>query len=149
MLAHCLPACLEFDRDGMEIRTVGSRALCRRQSMTVRLFRAKLWISYFEEGGTLPPPFNIVPSPKSIYYSFFYIYRRVFGCSKKHLRNRWQSIKVRCDVVRSRPMRRVVLENHQQDQRARNQIPDGDTRTGQTVHHEASAEGSDGRRDGR
>ncbi|KAJ8256651.1 hypothetical protein COCON_G00188030 [Conger conger] len=27
--------------------------------------RAKLWFSYFEEGGTLPVPFNLVPSPKS------------------------------------------------------------------------------------
>uniref|UniRef100_A0A7N6BYN8 Transient receptor ion channel domain-containing protein n=1 Tax=Anabas testudineus TaxID=64144 RepID=A0A7N6BYN8_ANATE len=28
--------------------------------------RAKLWFSYFEEGRTLPVPFNLVPSPKSI-----------------------------------------------------------------------------------
>ncbi|XP_047449355.1 short transient receptor potential channel 6 [Mugil cephalus] len=27
--------------------------------------RAKLWFSYFEHGGTLPVPFNLVPSPKS------------------------------------------------------------------------------------
>ncbi|XP_066591141.1 transient-receptor-potential-like protein isoform X2 [Prorops nasuta] len=26
--------------------------------------RTKLWMSYFEEGGTLPPPFNIFPQPK-------------------------------------------------------------------------------------
>ncbi|XP_069752096.1 short transient receptor potential channel 5-like isoform X1 [Narcine bancroftii] len=30
--------------------------------------RTKLWMSYFDEGATLPPPFNIVPSPKSIWY---------------------------------------------------------------------------------
>ncbi|XP_035240916.1 short transient receptor potential channel 6-like isoform X3 [Anguilla anguilla] len=28
--------------------------------------RAKLWFSYFEEGGTLPVPYNLVPSPKSL-----------------------------------------------------------------------------------
>ncbi|XP_042270350.1 short transient receptor potential channel 6 isoform X2 [Thunnus albacares] len=28
--------------------------------------RAKLWFSYFENGGTLPVPFNLVPSPKSV-----------------------------------------------------------------------------------
>ncbi len=28
--------------------------------------RAKLWFSYFEEGGTLPVPFNLIPSPKSV-----------------------------------------------------------------------------------
>nr|DBA32495.1 TPA: hypothetical protein GDO54_000283 [Pyxicephalus adspersus] len=30
--------------------------------------RAKLWFSYFEEGRTLPVPFNLVPSPKSFLY---------------------------------------------------------------------------------
>ncbi|KAL2095130.1 hypothetical protein ACEWY4_009849 [Coilia grayii] len=28
--------------------------------------RAKLWFTYFEEGRTLPVPFNLVPSPKSV-----------------------------------------------------------------------------------
>ncbi|XP_049432239.1 short transient receptor potential channel 6 [Epinephelus fuscoguttatus] len=28
--------------------------------------RAKLWFSYFEQGGTLPVPFNLLPSPKSV-----------------------------------------------------------------------------------
>ena len=28
--------------------------------------RSKLWFSYFEHGGTLPVPFNLVPSPKCI-----------------------------------------------------------------------------------
>lgn len=28
--------------------------------------RTKLWMSYFEESGTLPPPFNILPSVKWI-----------------------------------------------------------------------------------
>ncbi|XP_074496529.1 short transient receptor potential channel 6 isoform X3 [Sebastes fasciatus] len=28
--------------------------------------RSKLWFSYFEHGGTLPVPFNLVPSPKSV-----------------------------------------------------------------------------------
>ncbi|XP_023118634.2 short transient receptor potential channel 4b [Amphiprion ocellaris] len=39
--------------------------------------RTKLWMSYFEEGGTLPSPFNIIPSPKSVYY--------LIGWVKKHL----------------------------------------------------------------
>ena len=28
--------------------------------------RAKLWFSYFEQGGILPVPFNLVPSPRSV-----------------------------------------------------------------------------------
>ncbi|XP_035283444.1 short transient receptor potential channel 3-like isoform X2 [Anguilla anguilla] len=37
--------------------------------------RSKLWLSYFDTGKTLPPPFSIVPSPKS----FFQCLRR--ACS--------------------------------------------------------------------
>ncbi|KAM6932781.1 short transient receptor potential channel 4-like [Lycodopsis pacificus] len=40
--------------------------------------RTKLWMSYFEEGGTLPSPFNIIPSPKSIYYFFGWLYTHLF-----------------------------------------------------------------------
>ncbi|KAM7235937.1 hypothetical protein CapIbe_013123 [Capra ibex] len=36
--------------------------------------RSKLYLSYFREGLTLPVPFNILPSPKAI----FYLLRRVF-----------------------------------------------------------------------
>ncbi|XP_069017432.1 short transient receptor potential channel 4b [Embiotoca jacksoni] len=40
--------------------------------------RTKLWMSYFEEGGTLPSPFNIVPSPKSVYYITAWIKTHLF-----------------------------------------------------------------------
>ncbi|MBN3316247.1 TRPC5 protein, partial [Atractosteus spatula] len=43
--------------------------------------RTKLWMSYFDEGGTLPPPFNIVPSPKSIWYLFVWLHRKL--CSRR------------------------------------------------------------------
>ncbi|XP_053564391.1 short transient receptor potential channel 4 [Bombina bombina] len=43
--------------------------------------RTKLWMSYFEEGGTLPTPFNIIPSPKSLWYFFVWIKRQV--CKKE------------------------------------------------------------------
>ncbi|CAK6969088.1 short transient receptor potential channel 4a [Scomber scombrus] len=39
--------------------------------------RTKLWMSYFEEGATLPPPFNIIPSPKSFLYLMCWIKKRV------------------------------------------------------------------------
>lgn len=29
--------------------------------------RAKLWFSYFEHDGTLPVPFNLIPSPMSVF----------------------------------------------------------------------------------
>ncbi|XP_030634013.1 short transient receptor potential channel 4b [Chanos chanos] len=40
--------------------------------------RTKLWMSYFEEGGTLPPPFNIIPSPKSFCYLIQWIRKNIF-----------------------------------------------------------------------
>ncbi|XP_034538719.1 short transient receptor potential channel 4-like isoform X2 [Notolabrus celidotus] len=39
--------------------------------------RTKLWMSYFEEGATLPAPFNIVPSPKSFWYLVCWFKRQV------------------------------------------------------------------------
>ncbi|XP_066501978.1 short transient receptor potential channel 5-like [Hoplias malabaricus] len=41
--------------------------------------RTKLWMSYFDEGGTLPPPFNIVPSPKSVWYLCVWLHSRLCG----------------------------------------------------------------------
>ncbi|XP_078053457.1 transient receptor potential-like [Augochlora pura] len=44
-----------------------SYAMIEERSDTEWKFaRTKLWMSYFEEGGTLPPPFNILPPPKLI-----------------------------------------------------------------------------------
>ncbi|KAM6179135.1 short transient receptor potential channel 4 isoform 2-T2 [Rhynchocyon petersi] len=43
--------------------------------------RTKLWMSYFEEGGTLPTPFNVIPSPKSLWYLIKWIWTHM--CKKK------------------------------------------------------------------
>lgn len=40
--------------------------------------RSKLWLSYFDDGKTLPPPFSLVPSPKS----FVYFVMRIFNFSR-------------------------------------------------------------------
>uniref|UniRef100_A0A8C7Y5T5 Transient receptor potential cation channel, subfamily C, member 4a n=1 Tax=Oryzias sinensis TaxID=183150 RepID=A0A8C7Y5T5_9TELE len=47
--------------------------------------RTKLWMSYFEEGATLPTPFNIIPSPKSFWYLMCWIKRRV--CKRTRLKS--------------------------------------------------------------
>ncbi|XP_032084042.1 short transient receptor potential channel 5 [Thamnophis elegans] len=39
--------------------------------------RTKLWMSYFDEGGTLPPPFNIIPSPKSCWYLCKWVHKQL------------------------------------------------------------------------
>nr|ACD69414.1 transient receptor potential channel gamma [Spodoptera littoralis] len=43
--------------------------ISERADVEWKFARSKLWISYFEEGGTCPPPFNIIPTPKSITYN--------------------------------------------------------------------------------
>lgn len=35
--------------------------------MEWKFARAKLWFSYFEHDGTLPVPFNLIPSPMSVF----------------------------------------------------------------------------------
>ncbi|XP_058788696.1 transient-receptor-potential-like protein isoform X2 [Phymastichus coffea] len=42
--------------------------------------RTKLWMSYFEEGGTLPPPFNVLPHPK--------LFLRLCGIQRKSMAKR-------------------------------------------------------------
>ncbi|KPJ16253.1 Transient receptor potential-gamma protein [Papilio machaon] len=44
--------------------------ISERADVEWKFARSKLWISYFEEGGTAPPPFNVVPSPKSALYAW-------------------------------------------------------------------------------
>ncbi|XP_071506041.1 short transient receptor potential channel 7-like [Diadema antillarum] len=36
------------------------------QDVEWKFARSKLWMVYFERGATLPPPFNIIPSPKTV-----------------------------------------------------------------------------------
>ncbi|XP_069826042.1 short transient receptor potential channel 4-like [Dendropsophus ebraccatus] len=40
--------------------------------------RTKLWMSYLEEGGTLPAPFNIIPSPKTLWYFCKWVQKQVY-----------------------------------------------------------------------
>ena len=47
--------------------------------MEWKFSRSKLWMSYFDELGTVPPPFNIIPSPKSIYRIFKWI---LYSCKE-------------------------------------------------------------------
>lgn len=56
--------------------------------------RSKLWMSYFDELGTVPPPFNIIPSPKSLYYFLRWLFCDVCcrGDMAKKYKERLKSI---------------------------------------------------------
>uniref|UniRef100_A0A4W3HAG2 Short transient receptor potential channel 1 n=1 Tax=Callorhinchus milii TaxID=7868 RepID=A0A4W3HAG2_CALMI len=46
------------------------RLIANHEDKEWKFARAKLWLSYFDDKSTLPPPFNIIPSPKTICYLF-------------------------------------------------------------------------------
>ncbi|XP_072175598.1 short transient receptor potential channel 7-like [Diadema setosum] len=50
--------------------------------------RAKLWLSYFGKGATLPAPFNIVPSLKTIIYACRWLKAKLFRRSSARLMHR-------------------------------------------------------------
>ncbi|XP_070150903.1 transient receptor potential-gamma protein isoform X2 [Polyergus mexicanus] len=71
--------------------------ISERADIEWKFARSKLWISYFEEGGTVPPPFNIIPTPKSAWYIVQWIYRKCCGHSraakKEHMRTIRRKVK--------------------------------------------------------
>lgn len=60
--------------------------------------RSKLWLSYFDDGKTLPPPFSLVPSPKS----FFYFIMRIINFSKCRRRRLQKDIEMGMSNSKSR-----------------------------------------------
>ncbi|KAK2515131.1 Trpc4 [Columba guinea] len=67
--------------------------------------RTKLWMSYFEEGGTLPTPFNVIPSPKSLWYLIRWLWRHL--CKKK-IRRKPESFGTIGEVMRNLVKRYVA-----------------------------------------
>ncbi|KAI5099851.1 transient receptor potential cation channel, subfamily C, member 4b [Silurus meridionalis] len=76
--------------------------------------RTKLWMSYFEEGGTLPTPFNIIPSPKSAWYLIKWI--------RHHICKQTGSERTETFGTLSRRAARNVHINHQYQEVLRNLV---------------------------
>ncbi|XP_073685597.1 short transient receptor potential channel 4a [Garra rufa] len=74
--------------------------------------RTKLWMSYFEEGGTLPPPFNIIPSPKSVWYLIRWIKAHCFNVKHRKRTETFGSLGMRAaENVRTNRQYQEVLRN--------------------------------------
>lgn len=65
-----------------------------RADVEWKFARSKLWISYFEEGGTCPPPFNIIPTPKSLWYVFQWVKKKFGGRSRTAKKEHMRTIRV-------------------------------------------------------
>nr|XP_046267645.1 short transient receptor potential channel 2-like [Scatophagus argus] len=54
--------------------------------------RSKLYLSYFREGLTMPVPFNIIPSPKALFYILRGVFRRICCCCTFNSENKYPPI---------------------------------------------------------
>lgn len=63
--------------------------------------RAKLWLSYFDDKCTLPPPFNILPSPKTVCYLVTSMSKWICSHTSKGKVKRQNSLKVRKKIIMS------------------------------------------------
>ncbi|XP_072015775.1 short transient receptor potential channel 4-like isoform X2 [Amphiura filiformis] len=89
--------------------------------MEWKFSRSKLWMSYFDELGTVPPPFNIIPSPKSIFRFMKWV---LYCCCRedigKKYKERIKSIiderQVKSREISDHLVRRYHFEKRHQDE---------------------------------
>lgn len=71
--SHCTGLCCPASRlpspPSQRSSPPSSCALQNDADVEWKFARSKLYLSYFREGLTLPVPFNIIPTPKSIFYA--------------------------------------------------------------------------------
>ncbi|XP_058061235.1 transient receptor potential-gamma protein [Anopheles bellator] len=79
--------------------------ISERADVEWKFARSKLWISYFEEGGTCPPPFNIIPTPKSLLYVFQWVKRKFCGHSKAVKKEHMKTIRRKVKQASERDFR--------------------------------------------
>ncbi|XP_070564473.1 short transient receptor potential channel 4-like [Ptychodera flava] len=59
-----------------------------------KFYRSQLWMAFFRRGATLPPPFNIIPSPKSIVRFCCFIYYNILCRKRGQMRKKKQTAKI-------------------------------------------------------
>nr|WMY99273.1 transient receptor potential C (TRPgamma) [Bemisia tabaci] len=69
--------------------------ISERADVEWKFARSRLWISYFEEGGTVPPPFNIIPTPKSLFYFIMWLQKRIYGHTRTAKKEHMRTIRVK------------------------------------------------------
>ncbi|KAA0194446.1 hypothetical protein HAZT_HAZT002764 [Hyalella azteca] len=76
-----------------------------RADVEWKFARSKLWISYFEEGETCPPPFNIIIAPKSVYYFFRWFHRKFCRRTKAAKKEHMKTIRRKAKQASERELR--------------------------------------------
>ncbi|KAK9496929.1 hypothetical protein O3M35_012878 [Rhynocoris fuscipes] len=86
--------------------------ISERADVEWKFARSRLWISYFEEGGTVPPPFNVLPSPKSVWYFLMWLHRRFCGQSRAAKKEHMRTIKRKAKQASERDFRyQTIMRN--------------------------------------
>ncbi|NP_001301012.1 transient receptor potential-gamma protein-like [Limulus polyphemus] len=74
--------------------------------------RSKLWMSYFEDGATVPPPFNIIPTPKSFYYLLRWVVRKFCGYSRSEKKENIKTYRKQAKKASERNLRyQTIMRN--------------------------------------
>ncbi|XP_072234653.1 short transient receptor potential channel 1 [Leuresthes tenuis] len=69
------------------------RQIANHEDKEWKFARAKLWLSYFDDKCTMPPPFNILPSPKTICYLVTSLSKWICSHTTKGMMKRQNSLK--------------------------------------------------------
>ncbi|KAH9373837.1 hypothetical protein HPB48_009283 [Haemaphysalis longicornis] len=74
--------------------------------------RCKLWMSNFEDGGTVPPPFNVIPTPKTVSYFLRWCYRKLCGNSRSAKKEHLKTIRKKARQASERDMKyQTIMRN--------------------------------------
>ncbi|XP_077518083.1 transient receptor potential-gamma protein-like [Amblyomma americanum] len=74
--------------------------------------RCKLWMSNFEDGGTVPPPFNVIPTPKTVSYFLRWCYRKLCGNSRSAKKEHLKTIRRKARQASERDMKyQTIMRN--------------------------------------
>lgn len=74
--------------------------------------RCKLWMSYFEDGGTVPPPFNVIPTPKTLGYFLRWCYRKLCGNSRSAKKEHLKTIRKKARQASERDLKyQTIMRN--------------------------------------
>lgn len=68
-------------------------------TLPFKLIFLRILSSFFEEGATAPPPFNIIATPKSVMYFLQWIRRKFFGQSKAIKKEHMKTIRVSDAII--------------------------------------------------
>ncbi|CAH0560770.1 unnamed protein product [Brassicogethes aeneus] len=88
--------------------------ISERSDTEWKFARSRLWISYFDDGDTLPPPFNIMPAPK-LFLRTIGVHRKIESTQSFKERSRLTVKQRHEDIMKLLVRRYVTAEQRKRD----------------------------------